>query len=101
MSTAWRVFVPGDASALSVGAEAVAQAVLAEARRRGLPVELVRNGSRGMFWLEPLLEIATPHGRLGFGPVMAGDVPALFEAGLLDPTRRHAADHPLSLGPVE
>ena len=101
MSAAWRVFVPADASALSVGAEPVAQAVLAEARRRGLPVELVRNGSRGLFWLEPLLEIVTPRGRLGFGPVTPDDVPGLFEAGLLDPALRHAAGHSLSLGPVE
>ncbi len=101
MSAATRVYVPGDAAALSVGAEAVAQAIAAEVSHRELDVVLLRNGSRGLFWLEPLVEIATPHGRLGFGPVVAGDIPALFAAGLLDSARDFAASHPLALGRVE
>ena len=101
MNAPLRLFVPRDAAALSVGAEAVAAAVIAEAQRRSVPVELVRNGSRGLFWLEPLLEVATPGGRLGFGPVSAEDVPGLYDAGLADPARQHAAAHRLALGPVE
>jgi formate dehydrogenase iron-sulfur subunit len=54
-----RVFVPADSSALSVGADRVADAIREEARRRGLEVELVRTGSRGLFWLEPLVEVET------------------------------------------
>jgi formate dehydrogenase iron-sulfur subunit len=96
MSAVLRVFVPGDAAALSVGAEAVAKAVLAEAARRSLPVELVRNGSRGLFWLEPLLEVATPLGRVGFGPVAAQDVPSVLDAALAEPV----GGHPLALGLV-
>jgi len=87
-----KLFVPGDAAARALGADAVADAVLAEAARRGLALTLVRNGSRGMAWLEPLLEVATPAGRIGFGPVSAGDVPGLFDAGF--------GDHPKALGPV-
>ena len=74
-----RIYVPRDAAAKAVGAEAVAAAVRAEAAARGLPVELVRNGSRGMVWLEPLLEVETPAGRIAFGPVSPADVAALFD----------------------
>ena len=58
-----RVFVPGDSSALSVGADAVAGAILDDARRRGLDAAVVRTGSRGLFWLEPLIEVETAAGR--------------------------------------
>ena len=101
MTAPVRIFVPGDAAALSVGAAEVADAIALEASRRGIEFTLVRNGSRGLFWLEPLVEIATATGRLGFGPVTAGDVAALFDAGLADPARDHATGHPLALGLVE
>ncbi len=78
-----RVYVPIDSSALSVGAEGVAQAILAEADRRGAPIHLVRNGSRGLFWLEPLVEVETPVGRIAYGPLRPRDVPELFDAGFL------------------
>jgi len=90
------VYVPRDATALALGAEAVATAIAAEAARRKLDVRLVRNGSRGAFWLEPLVEVQTAAGRLGYGPVRARDVPSLFDAGFLD-GRKHA----LSLGAVD
>jgi formate dehydrogenase iron-sulfur subunit len=54
------VYIPGDAGALSLGAGEVAHAVAAEAARRGAAVKVVRNGSRGAYWLEPLVEVATP-----------------------------------------
>jgi formate dehydrogenase iron-sulfur subunit len=91
------IYVPRETTALSLGADAVAAAVLAEAARRGAAVELVRNGSRGLFWLEPLLEVATPGGRLAYGPVTAEAVPALFDAGLL----QGQCTHPLALGATE
>ena len=96
MSQAVKVFVPRDAAALAVGADTVAAMLQAECARRGLVVELVRNGSRGMFWLEPLVEVATPRGRVAYGPVTAEDVPGLLDAGLL-----HGGAHALSLGPTE
>ena len=58
-----RIFVPIDSSALAMGAEAVALAIAREAQARGLDVQIIRNGSRGMVWLEPLVEVATPIGR--------------------------------------
>ena len=91
-----RIFVPIDAAALSVGAEAVAAAIAREAEQRGLSVELIRNGSRGMLWLEPLVEVETIEGRIGYGPVAARDVASLFDAGFAA-----GGAHALRLGPTE
>ena len=48
--TATRIYVPRDAAARSVGADQTARAIALEAGRRNIPIELVRNGSRGMLW---------------------------------------------------
>jgi formate dehydrogenase iron-sulfur subunit len=96
MTGAIRIYVPIDAAALSVGAEVVAKAVASEAQARGVAVELVRNGSRGILWLEPLVEVETAEGRIAYGPVAAKDVASLFEAGF-----QGGAAHPLRLGPTE
>ncbi|MEZ5118085.1 MAG: NADH-ubiquinone oxidoreductase-F iron-sulfur binding region domain-containing protein [Candidatus Nanopelagicales bacterium] len=100
MTAARTVHVPADSAARSVGADAVAAAV-GEALGSGPDTRLVRTGSRGALWLEPLVEVSAHGGpRHGFGPVTAADVPSLLAAGLLD---RDPADvaHPLALGPVE
>jgi len=73
-----KIYVPRDAAAKALGADDVAAAVMAEGLRRGVAVELVRNGSRGMVWLEPLVEVVTDAGRVAFGPMDAGDVAGLF-----------------------
>ncbi|HEY7669280.1 MAG TPA: NADH-quinone oxidoreductase subunit NuoF [Hyphomicrobium sp.] len=78
-----RVFVPRDAAALSMGADAVAKAIATEAEKRMTPVEIVRTGSRGMLWLEPLVEVETAKGRVAYGPVTPADVPGLFKAKFL------------------
>jgi len=88
-----RLFVPQDAAARAVGADRVAAALLSEAGRKGLAIEVVRTGSRGLFWLEPMIEVATAEGRIAFGPVAVKDVPAL-----LDGDRPFSAGHPLYLG---
>ena len=90
------VHVSRDASALAVGAGQVARAIANEAAKRQADVRIVRNGSRGMFWLEPLVEVTTPAGRIAYGPVQAQEVPALFAAGLLA-----GGAHALRLGKVE
>lgn len=77
------VFVPGDSAALAVGANRVAGAIAREAAGRNLEVEIVRNGSRGMLWLEVLVEVRTEHGRIAYGPVKASDVASLFDANFL------------------
>ena len=88
-----RIFVSCDAAALSMGAEAVATAVQNEIVSRRLDAKLVRNGSRGMLWLEPLLEVETAEGRVGYGPVTPADVKAIFD--------HPGGPHKLNLGLVE
>ncbi|MEK8051213.1 NADH-ubiquinone oxidoreductase-F iron-sulfur binding region domain-containing protein [Ideonella sp. DXS22W] len=83
MSPVTTIWVPRDSAALAAGADEVAAALATEAARRGLAIDLKRNGSRGLLWLEPLIEVATPQGRIAYGPVMAEDVPGLLDAGLL------------------
>ena len=90
------VYVPRDAASLSLGAERVAQAVKKMASARGLDLRIARNGSRGMIWLEPLVEVVTLGGRVGYGPVQVADVEDLFEAGFLD-----GREHRLRVGQVE
>ncbi len=90
------IFVPRDAAALALGADRVAKAIAQEIDRRGLDARLVRNGSRGMVWLEPLVEVETDRGRVAYGPVKTGDVAGLFDAGLMD-----GGGHDLCLGLTE
>ncbi len=90
------VHVPADAAAVSVGADRVAAALAAEAARRDVDLHLRRNGSRGALWLEPMLEVGTPAGRIAYGPVEPEQVPALFDAGFV-----RGDAHPLRLGPVD
>ncbi|MDE2606303.1 MAG: formate dehydrogenase [Burkholderiales bacterium] len=94
--SAVRVFVPRDSAALAVGADAVAEAIAATAAAQGLSVQVVRNGSRGMLWLEPLVEVQTPLGRVAYGPVAPEDVPSLFAAGFLQ-----GGEHPRLVGFTE
>jgi formate dehydrogenase iron-sulfur subunit len=91
-----RVFVPRDSGALSMGAEAVARAIATEAAVRNQAVTLVRNGSRGLYWLEPMVEVETAAGRVAYGPVTPAEVPGLFQAGFLT-----GGAHPLAHGPTE
>ncbi len=91
-----RIFIPRDSSALSVGAEQTAKAVEHAAAARKLDVAIVRNGSRGMLWLEPMIEVETPAGRIAYGPVSAADVEGLFDAGLVS-----GGKHKLRLGRPE
>jgi formate dehydrogenase iron-sulfur subunit len=87
-----KIYVPGDAAALSVGADETAQAILAEAQRRGIAVELVRNGSRGLLWLEPLVEVDVAGTRMAYGPVQPDAVAGLFDADFMS-GKPHALSH--------
>jgi formate dehydrogenase iron-sulfur subunit len=93
---ALKIFVPRDATACALGADAVAETISIGAAGRGIEVDIIRNGSRGAFWLEPLVEVETEDGRIAFGPVEAADVAGLFEAGF-----PYTSDHALALGPIE
>jgi formate dehydrogenase iron-sulfur subunit len=88
-----RVYIPCDSGARSLGADAVAKAIAAEAQKRGVSVEVVRTGSRGLYWLEPMIEVENSAGRLAYGPVTAAEVAALFDADFL-----HGGNHQLALG---
>jgi len=87
-----KIYIPLDSAAVALDADVIAAEITAEAIRRGVAVEIVRNGSRGMVWLEPLVEVATDSGRLGFGPMTLADVPGLFG---------DLAAHPKAQGLVE
>ncbi|MDW9595838.1 formate dehydrogenase [Sinorhizobium meliloti] len=91
-----RIYIPRDAAALALGAEKVAEAMAGEIAARGLDATIVRNGSRGMHWLEPLVEVETAGGRVAYGPVKASDVASLLDAGLIS-----GGAHPLCLGKTE
>ncbi|MCU4651715.1 formate dehydrogenase [Roseibacterium sp. SDUM158016] len=84
-----KLYVPKDAAAKALGAEAVVAAIRTEAQERGVEVEIVRTGSRGMIWLEPLVEVERDGVRHGYGPMTPGDLPGLFDGTLR------------GLGPVE
>ena len=90
------VYIPGDAAALALGADSVVSAIRKAADKRKLDINIVRNGSRGLFWLEPLAEVVTARGRVAYGPVTEDDVDSLFTADFL-----HGGNHPLHLGDIE
>src|SRR5277367_4086532 len=91
-----RIYIPGDAGALAVGADEVAAALRQAAAARRLDIDIVRTGSRGLYWLEPLVEVATPAGRVAYGPVAPADAAGVLDAALAD-----GGAHPLAHGLAE
>src|SRR5262245_17754216 len=87
-----RLLIPRDAGAVAMGADDVALALTQAANARGIAIEIVRTGSRGLYWLEPLIEVATSAGRVAFGPVNVADVPSLLDAIIAN------GQHELQLG---
>src|SRR5579883_2829849 len=88
-----RVYIPRDSGARSLGADTVARAIELEAKKRGEQVSLVRTGSRGLYWLEPMVEVELSDRRVAYGPVNVTDIPALFDADFLN-----GGNHRLALG---
>ncbi len=88
-----RVFVPRETAALSLGADEVADAMHSMGDELSCDIEIVRNGSRGMSWLEPLVEVQVGDDRLAYGPVRIADIAELFATDFL-----HGGKHPLALG---
>ena len=76
----YKIYIPIDSTALSLGADDVYKAIQDEASLRKINLQIVRNGSRGLFWLEPMIEVETSQGRIAYGPVTIDDVPSLFDA---------------------
>ncbi len=97
-----KIYIPKDAAAVACGADEVAEAFKKQAKKAALKIEIVRNGSRGMLWLEPLLEVEAADGvRYGFGPVQEEDVTSLIKAGVLGAEGPKKIKHQLAVGPVE
>ncbi len=94
--SALRIYVPGDAAAVACGADEIAATIAAAAVKRKLEIEIVRNGSRGMHWLEPMLEVVTGQGRIAYGPVELADVESVLDAMLAG-----GGDHKLRVGVPE
>jgi formate dehydrogenase iron-sulfur subunit len=94
--SAVRIYVPGDSSSVAVGANRVALGIERLAREQKRDIEIVRNGSRGLYWLEPMVEVVTPEGRIAYGPVSPADLNSLFDAGFLS-----GGQHALRLGKPE
>jgi formate dehydrogenase iron-sulfur subunit len=92
----FKVYVPCDSASIALGADNIARKIAAEAQNRKLAIEIIRNGSRGLFWLEPMIEIETAQGRLAYGPVKPQDVTTLFDANFLS-----GGKHELALGLTE
>jgi len=95
MKSVTRIYVPRETSAVSVGADEVALEIAREAKRTGTSIELIRNGSWGATWLEPLIEVEVDDARIAYGNVTASDVPALFAAGLVK-----GGEHARRIGPI-
>ncbi len=90
-----KVFVPRETSAISVGADDVAIAIARKSKQLGTGIELIRNGSWGACWLEPLVEVQVGEQRIAYGNVGPGDVDSLFESGFLE-----GGEHARRLGPT-
>jgi len=90
-----QLYVPQDSSAISVGADFVAEKLAGFCKKA--KVEIIRNGSRGLFWLEPMIEISTDEGRVAYGPVDVDDIEQLIKQGLFEGSTKH----PLCLGLTE
>jgi formate dehydrogenase iron-sulfur subunit len=91
-----KIYIPGDSGAVAVGADRVAREMADLITVRGIDAEIIRNGSRGLYWLEPMIEVETGSGRKAYGPVKPSDLESLLDAGLLN-----GGDHPLGLGPTD
>ncbi len=89
-----KIYVPRDSAAKAVGADEVATAIASEAARRNISIQIIRNSSRGMLWLETFIEVETAQGRVGYGPVEAEDVASLFDAGFHE-GKSHNLEHGL------
>ena len=99
-----KIYIPMDSAAVAVGADELVAPIQAMAQSQNTTVEIIRNGTRGLLWLEPLVEIETPQGRMGYGPVTVDDLPSLFESGWLQDIHQgkyQGKQHPLCQGLVD
>ena len=91
-----KIFIPRDSSAIGLGSNAVAESFARVAHSTKTDVEIVRNGSRGLIWMEPLVEVETNAGREGYSNVITDDVESLFKSLVTG-----EGDHEKNVGLVE
>ncbi|MBT5861302.1 MAG: formate dehydrogenase [Gammaproteobacteria bacterium] len=91
-----KIYVPRETAAVSVGADEVALAITQVVKKNGMDIELIRNGSWGATWLEPLLEVEVDGIRIAYGNVSAADIASMFDADLLS-----GGKHERRLGPTD
>lgn len=85
------IYVSADTAAVSLGSEQVATEITRCAKARNIDIELLRNGSRGMVWLEPLVEVVTDNGRVAYANICVADVDALFDADFHNGGESHSS----------
>ena len=90
------IYIPRDTAAIAMGVEELIEPILAQAKTQGIELNIIRNGTRGLLWLEPLIEVFTEQGRVAYGPIFEEDLDSLFAADWL-----HGGVHPLYHGLTE
>ena len=90
-----KIYVPRETAAVSVGADEVALAIAQVSKKNGTNIELIRNGSWGASWLEPMVEVEVDGARVAYGNVAAADVASLFDADFIN-----GGEHERRLGPT-
>ncbi|CAM5185623.1 formate dehydrogenase [Oligella ureolytica] len=90
------IYIPRDTAAIAMDVEELIGPILTQAKTQGIELNIIRNGTRGLLWLEPLIEVLTEQGRVAYGPIFEEDLDSLFAANWL-----HGGAHPLCHGLTE
>lgn len=96
-----KIFIPRESTAISLGAHDVAHAFTDYSSQHSIDINIIRNGSRGLYWLEPMIEVETPQGRIAYGPVESSDVASIMEDIINNIFRQKKSSHALALGLTE
>ncbi|MBU2926239.1 NADH-ubiquinone oxidoreductase-F iron-sulfur binding region domain-containing protein [Colwellia sp. 4_MG-2023] len=96
-----KIFIPRESTAISLGAHDVAQAFTDYSSQHNIDISIIRNGSRGLYWLEPMIEVETPQGRMAYGPVESADVASIIEDITNNILHEKQPAHSLALGLTE
>ena len=96
-----KIFIPRESTAISLGAHDVAQAFTDYSAHHNIDINIIRNGSRGLYWLEPMIEVETSQGRMAYGPVESSDVASIIEDITNNILDEKQPAHSLALGLTE
>ncbi len=101
MTSEIKIFVPRDTSACALGSDAIADQVERSIQESNLPLQLVRNGSRGLYWLEPMIEFEADNHRFAFGPVDSSTLTQILQAHPWELDEQERSNLSSYLGPTE